>query len=126
MARGNKYNTTVKDADLYPYNEIHLSNGKQLDSYDPVVGEIISRKATDLDKITEETFRGYLSETLEKYSTKETIRSNKYPALDGLKLKGEYILEIPASNKKLKNIQYFENIAKEYGVKSLRNCLRKV
>lgn len=117
MARGNRYNQTVKDADLYPYNEVHLSNGKQLDSYDPVAGEIISRKATDLDKITEETFRGYLSEISEKYSAGTVIRSDKYPQLDGLKLEGDYILEIPASNAKLNNIKHFEDIAKEYNVK---------
>jgi len=47
---------------------IGLQN-RQLDSHDPVSGEIISKKATDLDQITESTFRGYL--------------------LDGLKLEGK-------------------------------------
>ena len=86
-------------------------------SYDPVAGEIISRKATDLDKISEETFRGYLSEIKRKYSVGTTIRSDKYPALDGMKLRGDYILEIPASNANISNIKYYEDIAKEYGVK---------
>lgn len=67
-----------------------------------------------LDKITEETFRGYLSEI---YSVGTVIRSDKYPQLDGLKLDGDYILEIPASNAKLNNIKHFEDIAKEYNVK---------
>lgn len=117
VARGNRYNQTVKDADIYPYHEIHLENGKKLDSYDLLAGEIISRKATDLDKITEETYRKYLSEFSDKYSVGTTIRSNKYPELDGLKLEGEYILEIPSTNAALDNIEYFEDIANEYNVK---------
>ena len=67
---------------------IYLENGKRLDSYDPDAREIISRKATDLDKITEETYRGYLSEFSQKYSEGTKIRSNAYPELDGQELKG--------------------------------------
>ena len=93
-----------------------MANGKRLDSYDPVSGEIISRKATDLDKITESTYRGYLSEINEKYSVGTVIRSDKYPQLDGLKLEGQYILEIPASNATISNIQHYKDIANEYGV----------
>ena len=88
-----------------------------MDSYDPISGEIISRKATDLDKISEETYRNYLSEIKQKYSAGTTIRSDKYPELDGLKLEGDYILEIPASNADISNIQYYEDIAEEYGIK---------
>ncbi|WP_215597435.1 hypothetical protein [Bacillus mycoides] len=47
------------------------------------------------------------------------IRSNQYPKLDGLKLNGDYILEVPASNKNIKNIKNIEKykeIAEEYGV----------
>ena len=117
VARGNKFNETVKDSDIYPYHEVHLSNGKRLDSYDPISGEIISRKATDLNKISEETYKSYLSEFKDKYSVGTVIRSNKYPELDGLKLEGEYILEIPASNAKLSNIKYYEEIAEKAGVK---------
>ena len=116
IARGNNFNQTVRDSDIYPYHEINLSNGKRLDSYDPVSGEIISRKATDLDKISDETYRGYLSEILNKYSEGTVIRSNKYPQLDGLELKGQYILEIPASNATLSNIKHYKEIAKEYNV----------
>ena len=116
IARGNRFNTTVKDRKLYPYHEIHLKNGKYLDSYDPEFGEIISRKATDLDKIQEKTFRGYLQEIHDKYSVGETIRTNKYPPIDGETLEGKYILEIPESNKHLPNIEKFKGIAKEYDV----------
>ena len=116
VARGNKFNKTVREADIYDYHEIYLENGKRLDSYDPDIGEIISRKATDLDKISEETFRKYLSEFSTKYSKGTKIRSNAYPELDGQALQGQYILEIPASNADLANIEYYKNIASEYDV----------
>lgn len=116
VARGNNFNKTVREADIYDYHEIYLENGKRLDSYDPDAGEIISRKATDLDKISEETYRRYLSEFSSKYSEGTKIRSNAYPELDGQELRGQYILEIPASNANLSNIDYYEKIASEYDV----------
>ena len=116
LARGNRFNKTVKESDLYQYHELNLESGKRLDSYDPDFGEIISRKATDLDKIQEKTFRGYLEEIHKKYFVGETIRSNAYPELDGLKLKGKYILEVPASNRFLPDIERYKNIAREYDV----------
>ena len=116
VARGNNFNKTVREADIYDYHEVYLENGKRLDSYDPDTGEIISRKATDLDKITEETYRGYLSEFSKKYSEGTKIRSNAYPELDGQELKGQYILEIPASNANISNIDYYKQIAAEYDV----------
>ena len=116
IARGNRFNETVKQNKLYPYSEVNLANGKRLDSYDPVAGEIISRKATDLDKIQEKTFRGYLQEIHDKYSQGTEIRSDKYESIDGTKLEGRYILEIPASNRNLPDIEKYKNIAKEYDV----------
>ena len=116
IARGNNFNKKVENLQIYPHHEVHLSNGKRLDSYDPVAGEIISRKATDLDKIREDTYRGYLSEIKEKYSEGTIIRSDKYPQIDGQPLKGKYILEIPDSNKNLPDIQRFKDIATEYDV----------
>ena len=116
IARGNNFNRTVREADIYDYHEVYLENGKRLDSYDPDAREIISRKATDLDKITEETYRGYLSEFSQKYSEGTKIRSNAYPELDGQELKGQYILEIPASNVDISNIDYYKQIASEYDV----------
>lgn len=116
VARGNNFNKTVREADIYDYHEVYLENGKRLDSYNPDAGEIISRKATDLDKITEETYRGYLSEFSQKYSEGTKIRSNAYPELDGQELKGQYILEIPASNADISNIDYYKQIAAEYDV----------
>ncbi len=116
VARGNNFNKTVREAGIYDYHEVYLENGKRLDSYDPDAGEIISRKATDLDKITEGTYREYLSEFSQKYSEGTKIRSNAYPELDGQGLKGQYILEIPASNANISNIDYYKQIAAEYDV----------
>lgn len=39
-----------------------------------------------------------------------------YALIDGTELQGQYILEIPASNAKLSNIDYYKSIAAEYGV----------
>ena len=116
IARGNKFNRKVQNSESYTYHEIYLKNGKRLDSYDPDLGEIVSRKATDLDKITEETYRGYLNEFSQKYSRGTKIRSNAYPELDGKILEGQYILEIPSTNANIPNIEYFKDIAKEYDV----------
>ncbi|MCR5342265.1 MAG: hypothetical protein K6E70_02730 [Butyrivibrio sp.] len=117
MARGNRFNDKVNKKDKkYPFYEVHLENGKRLDGYDPVAGEIVSRKATDLDKISEQTFRQYLSEFDKKYKRGTVIRSNAWPEIDGQKLEGKYILEIPASNENLSNIDYYKKIAAEYGV----------
>ena len=74
----------------------------------------IIRKATDLDKISEKTYREYLSEFSSKYSEGTTIRSNAYPELDGKTFQGQYILEIPASNAGLSNIENYKKIASEY------------
>ena len=56
MARGNRFNHTARDGQWYPYNEVHLENEKRLDSYNPEKGEIVSRKATDLEMIDMKTF----------------------------------------------------------------------
>ncbi|MDR0469899.1 MAG: hypothetical protein LBH09_08000 [Peptococcaceae bacterium] len=115
MARGNRFNDTASID--YDYNEVHLENGKRLDSYDPDAGEIVSRKATDLNMIKEDTYRSYLQEVLDKYPAGTTIRSNKYPDIDGTPLQGDYILEVPSSNANLLNIDYYKQIAEEYGIR---------
>ncbi|MGG4555549.1 hypothetical protein [Paenibacillus humicus] len=75
----------------YPCNEVHLSNGKRLDSYDPIKGEIVSRKATDLADIELSTFESYLKEMKVKYEPGTIIRTDKYaefiPPIDGQPLK---------------------------------------
>ena len=113
MARGNEFNKKAIDNDWYEYNEVHLKNGKRLDSYDEIKGEIVSRKATDLESIELSTFESYLKEMKNKYSAGIKIRSNKYKTeLDGKVLKGRQILEIPESNKNFDKIQEYIDLAK--------------
>jgi hypothetical protein len=109
--RGNDFNDKAVDEDWYPLNEIHLENGKRLDSYNPILGEIVSRKATDLDNIQFSTFIKYLSEFTSKYKVGTKIRSNAHPTFDGNLLDGTYYLEIPMSNQSLPNIQDYINYA---------------
>ncbi|SEN04829.1 pre-toxin TG domain-containing protein [Lihuaxuella thermophila] len=117
MARGNRFNKKAEIEGWYPYNEVHLSNGKRLDSYDPIKGEIVSRKATDLDMIDMATFEAYLKELKNKYKPGTKIRSNKYRRIDGQELKGKQILEIPASNRNFSEIQDYIDLAKnKYGI----------
>ncbi len=113
MARGNEFNKKAIDNDWYEYNEVHLENGKRLDSYDEIKGEIVSRKATDLESIELSTFESYLKEMKNKYSAGIKIRSDKYKTeLDGKVLKGRQILEIPESNKNFDKIQDYIDLAK--------------
>ena len=114
-ARGNRFDTIAGDLN-YRYNQVHLENGKRLDSYDPSVGEIISRKATDFDIIQESTFRTYLHEIKAKYGEGTRIRSDKYPDLDGQPLRGQYVLEVPDTNLNAATRTQFEQIAREEGI----------
>ena len=117
MARGNAFNKTAREKGWYPHNEVHLSNGKRLDSYDPVKGEIVSRKATDLEMIDVKTFERYLKELRDKYPAGTKIRSNTNRLIDGQELHGRQILEIPASNKTFDKIKEYEALAKDkYGI----------
>jgi hypothetical protein len=89
----------------------------RLDSYVPpsngVEGQIISRKATDLIDISENTFRSYLREMRKKYASGTLIRSDKYPDLDGLKIQGRQYLQIPESNMEFYDIDRYKKIAKD-------------
>ena len=121
MARGNAFNNKAKLESWYPYDEVHLSNGKRLDSYKPPKngqpGEIVSRKATNLDEIETTTLETYLKEMQTKYSPGTPINSPKYsPALDNQVLQGKQILEIPSSNQNLSNIQQYIDLAKKYNI----------
>ena len=117
MARGNAFNETARDNKWYLYNEVHLENGKRLDSYDPVKGEIVSRKATDLEMIQVDTFEQYLKELRDKYPPGIKIRSNTNRQIDGQELHGKQILEIPASNKSFERIKEYESLARDkYGI----------
>jgi hypothetical protein len=112
--RGNSFNRKAKNEAWYDYHEVHLTNGKRLDSYDPDLGEIVSRKATDFDNIQLVTFEKYLQEIDSKYSPGTIIRSNKYPDLDGQTLHGTKIIEVPTLNQNSANLSNFESLANQY------------
>ena len=96
---GNLFNRLRKRN--YPYNEVYVDKpaGKgyyRLDSYDPKNGEIISRKATQLWAIREESAIAYILEIPRKYHSGASI--SKVPTngtLAGKQLEGQMILEIP-------------------------------
>jgi hypothetical protein len=118
MARGNAFNKKAIDEGWYDYYEVVLENGKRLDSYIPPrngnIGEIISRKATNLDEIEISTFESYLKEMKSKYAPGIKINSPKYsPALDNQVLRGKQVLEIPEHNRNINNIQEYINLAKD-------------
>jgi hypothetical protein len=127
MGRGNKFNETVKERGDYPHDEVHLENGKRVDSYKPpeldssgkIVsrGEIVSRKAIDFDNITKDSdFTKHLTEMESKYSVGTKIRSDKYDNLDGKTLEGQQILEVPRSNMSSTKKEYYERLAAEKGI----------
>ena len=117
MARGNDFNRKAVSNRWYAFNEVNLANGKRLDSYDNIKGEIVSRKATDLDDISLQTFETYLQEMHSKYAAGTVIRSNKYPILDGESLQGKLILELPDSNLQIPYYQNYVNLAQnKFGI----------
>ena len=81
----------------------------RLDSYDPQKGEIVSRKKTQLDEVSEETAIRYLKELKDKYAPGTIIAdvpSNKTGANRGIFKKnkgnildGQMILEVPVQKK---------------------------
>ena len=113
--RGNDFNKKGRLLYKDRFCEIHLGNGKRLDTYIP--GEkIISRKATDIDNITEQTWRNYCNELVSKYKVGTPVKSMKLP--NEAPLNGKYYLEIPSTNNSAQKIQQFKNIAKEYGTEN--------
>lgn len=85
----------------YPYREVYLekpsgSGYYRLDAYDPLAGEIVSRKMTQLSQISESTGVGYVHELATKYPAGAKIA--KVPSsgpLAGQSLRGQLILEVP-------------------------------
>ena len=81
----------------------------RLDSYDPQIGEIVSRKKTQLGEVSEETAIRYLKELEEKYAPGSIIAdvpSNKigangeiFKANKGNILDGQMIFEVSEQKK---------------------------
>ncbi|MEE4785888.1 DUF637 domain-containing protein, partial [Pseudomonas alliivorans] len=99
---GNEFNKV--QSNNYPNNEIYIQrpdgNGYyRVDSYNPIKGEIVSCKLTQLSEVSEATAKSYISEAIMKYPSGATIA--KVPSsgsLGGQKLQGTVILEVPPQN----------------------------
>jgi len=122
--RGNDFNAKVRKEvpNRFLYYEVTvkktLSNGKvrryRLDSYNPG-SDIISRKATDFDKIQTSTFQNYISELKNKYQVGLEIIKPGTP-INGQVLQGTYKLEVPKSNLNSTKLAEFQQIANDNGV----------
>lgn len=93
-----------------------------MDGYNPYTKEIISRKATDLTDIQETTFIKYLTELKNKYAPPKKITTKKdgeiYDLIRNkeLSMDSKLILEIPESNKNIRELEIYKKIAKEKGI----------
>lgn len=142
IIRGNKFNDIVRaiKPPKYKFHEVTIEHptlkyldgpnkGKpkrfRLDSY--THGKyIVSRKATDFDRIKPETFRSYLDELLNKYPPGAKIKSvAEDNAIYDKLLKGELIMEVPLSNKTSKRLKEFESIMKEEKYKHIKLVFEK-
>ncbi|OFA05368.1 hemagglutinin repeat-containing protein [Duganella phyllosphaerae] len=96
---GNDFNAARSSA--YPYNEVYIDSPKgsgytRLDSYDPVAGEIVSRKFTQLSSVQEQTAFNYINELPAKYPVNGKIANVPTSgSLAGQPLLGQHILEVP-------------------------------
>ena len=120
IARGNKFNTKAWDEQWYPFWEVYLDNGKYIDGLDFIKKEIVSRKATDLIDISEDTYVKYLAELALKYSPPKIIKSKK-PGYDvifnkSLPTDSKLILEIPDSNLSFFDLKRYKEMALEKGI----------
>jgi RHS repeat-associated protein len=104
MRSGNDFNR-ARTFD-YPHREVYVENPKggphyRLDSYDPIRGEIVSRKNTQFARIKERTGKGYVRELARKYPPGARIADvpSSGPAppqgLKGQRLSGQMYLEVP-------------------------------
>ena len=102
---GNAFNKERSVA--YPYNEVYVNQPSgagyfRLDSYNPQMGEIVSRKFTQFGEITEKTGIGYVNEMTVKYPAGTPIANvptNVKTGLAGDVLVGRQILEVPVQNR---------------------------
>lgn len=128
--RGNDFNRKVRDKfpPKYDFHEIRVDvevviKGKKqikqyfLDSYSHGK-HIVSRKATDFNKIKLKTFEGYLLELKKKYPVGAKITSIKDAKdLSGKVLEGKLTIEVPFSNKASKRLKEFQDLADKHKIK---------
>ncbi|WP_222853153.1 PAAR domain-containing protein [Massilia genomosp. 1] len=99
LDEGNAFNAERSIA--YPHNEVYINSPKgtgytRLDSYNPVSGEIVSRKFTQLSEIQPQTGINYVNELTAKYPVNGTIANvPSSGALAGRPLLGQHYLEVP-------------------------------
>ncbi|VWD13659.1 Rhs family protein [Burkholderia lata] len=103
VEQGNAFNAERSSA--YPYKEVYVnkSTGQgyyRLDSYNPSLGEIVSRKFTQLSDIKTQTAVSYINEIPVKYSVNAGIANvPSSGGLGGQLLRGQYYLEVPVQVK---------------------------
>ncbi len=129
--RGQKFNRVVsnKRPPKYDFHEVRIEvtikvKGKYvvkeyfLDSYQEGVA-IVSRKATDFNKIQLKTFEGYCNELLRKYpvGAKITTAKDGYENIVGKTLQGIPTIEVPKINELSSRLEEFQKIADKYGIK---------
>lgn len=102
---GNEFNRQRRGA--YPLSEIELgpigTRGVRLDAYDPVKGEIVSRKLTQLGDVTPATAKTYIDELVRKYPDGADIKVTPTVLAKAeragievpTKLEGQQFLEVP-------------------------------
>lgn len=73
----------------------------RLDSYNEELGEIVSRKFTQLAEVQDATAMKYIREVVRKYPRGAVIAdvpSTRRMGLAGKELRGQYFLEVPVQN----------------------------
>src|SRR5690606_11358641 len=96
----------------------HKDAGKpvryRLDSYSPGT-DIVSRKATDFNKIQLATFEKYCLELKNKYPVGSKIVANE-PDIKNTTLTGSLKIEVPKSNELSPRLSEFKAIAQKHGI----------
>ncbi|MCA1707855.1 MAG: hypothetical protein LC808_33105, partial [Actinobacteria bacterium] len=99
LIRGNQFNKDRRA--FYPHNELYVKRPGggyyRVDSYNDNLGEIVSRKHSQLAEVQEQTAFKYLKEIDDKYAPGTEIADvrSTHTTLVGEKLEGQKILEIP-------------------------------
>ena len=84
----------------YPHREVYVERKgggyNRVDAYDPIKGEIVSRKLTQFSEVTEGTGVRYVQELANKYKPGAKIANVPSSGpLAGSRLRGQMILEVP-------------------------------
>jgi hypothetical protein len=89
-----------------------------LDSYQEGLA-IVSRKATDFNKIQLKTFEGYCKELLNKYpaGAKITTAKEGYDTILNKTLQGIPTIEVPKVNELSSRLKDFQAVADKYKIK---------